>query len=65
MRKGLAKTGDSINEKRISEDIIITKLIIDITLKEKRWNLPLIDTHVPIVDHTYARFFLSFSFIKS
>ena len=31
MRKGLAKTDDSINEKRISEDIIITKLIIDIT----------------------------------
>ena len=35
MRKGLAKTpDDSINEKRISEGIIITKLIIDITKRK-------------------------------
>lgn len=37
-----------------------TSLII-----KKRWNLPLIDTHVPIVSHTYVRFFFCFSFAKS
>lgn len=55
MGKDLAKTNNNIS-------MIITKLIII----KKRWNLQLIDTHVPIVAHTYARFFFfPFSFVKS